>query len=172
MDAFGIKNLDLQLEANYVRPFTGQHFDTLSNYTHYNQPLNHPLGANFKEYIAIAKYQPTPKLYLQGTIINYMQGLDSAGINYGYWPDEDYRTRPIDQLTGKTIDYGYHIGDGIKANCTMIQGIVSYELFENMFLEATAFFRTYKREDNPETDKTTTLSIGLRWNIQRRDFMF
>jgi hypothetical protein len=172
IDAFGIKNLDLQAEANYVRPFTGQHFDTLSNYTHYNMPLNHPLGANFKEYIAIAKYQPTSRLSLQGTVISYMQGIDSAGINYGYWPGEDYRTRPIDSSTGRTIDYGYHIGDGIKVNCTMVQGVISYELFENMFLEATGFFRMYKREDVEKVDKTTTLSIGLRWNMQRRDFMF
>lgn len=172
IDAFGIKNLDLQVEANYMRPFTGQHFDTLSNYTHYNMPLNHPLGANFKEYIAILRYQPIPKLYLQATMINYMQGIDSAGINYGYWPGEDYNTRPIDAQTGKTIDYGYHIGDGIKVNCTMVQGVVSYELFENMFLEGNLYYRYYKREDLNNPDRTLVISAGLRWNIQRRDFMF
>jgi hypothetical protein len=61
IDAFGIKNLDLQLEMNRVRPFTYAHYDTINNYTHYNQPLAHPLGANFQELIGIARYQPFPK---------------------------------------------------------------------------------------------------------------
>ena len=43
MDAFGIPNLDLQIETNRVRPFTYSHGDTIANYTHYNQPLAHPL---------------------------------------------------------------------------------------------------------------------------------
>src|SRR5436190_24110407 len=43
IDALGIKNLDLQLETNRVRPFTYSHDDSVSNYTHYNQPLAHPL---------------------------------------------------------------------------------------------------------------------------------
>src|SRR6185369_7292398 len=38
VDAFGIKNLDLQLEHNRVRPFTYSHTDSVANYTHYNQP--------------------------------------------------------------------------------------------------------------------------------------
>lgn len=47
INAFGLKNLDLQGEMNFVRPFTYSHFDSVSNYTHYNQPMAHPLGANF-----------------------------------------------------------------------------------------------------------------------------
>ncbi|MEX0636266.1 MAG: capsule assembly Wzi family protein, partial [Ferruginibacter sp.] len=53
IDAFGVKNLDLQFETNRVRPFTYSHKDTIGNYTHYNQPLAHPLGANFQEFIGI-----------------------------------------------------------------------------------------------------------------------
>ena len=61
IDAFNIKNLDLQLEHNRVRPFTYSHGDSVANYTHYNMPLAHPLGANFQEVIGIARYQPAPK---------------------------------------------------------------------------------------------------------------
>ena len=61
IDALGIKNLDLQLEHNRVRPFTYSHRDSVANYTHYNQPLAHPLMENFKEVIAILRYQPAPK---------------------------------------------------------------------------------------------------------------
>ena len=47
-DAFGVRNLDLQAELNMVRPYTYSHYDSTSNYTHYNQPLAHPLGADFR----------------------------------------------------------------------------------------------------------------------------
>ncbi len=54
IDAFGVKNLDLQLETNLVRPFTYSHFDTVANYTHYNQPLAHPL------WLISGKWLPLP----------------------------------------------------------------------------------------------------------------
>jgi hypothetical protein len=61
VDVGGIKNLDLQIEFNMVRPYTFTHFRdnkiSLANYTNYNQALAHPLGANFREFIAIVKYR-------------------------------------------------------------------------------------------------------------------
>ncbi len=178
IDAFGVDNLDLQGEINYVRPYTYQHFDEtgdvqpIAAFVHYNQPFAHPLGANFKEYIAIARWQPLHKLYIQGTFIHYAQGLDSAGINMGSRSTADYYNRPRDPETGKLIDYGYKIGNGILANANIFQGVASYELFENMFLDGTFYLRNYKREDEVDANKTVTFSISLRWNIMRRDFMF
>jgi hypothetical protein len=58
IDVFNVRNLDLQLEYNVVRPFTYSHSDSVANYTHYNQPLAHPLMANFSELIAKVRYQP------------------------------------------------------------------------------------------------------------------
>ena len=75
VDAFNIKNLDLQFETNRVRPYTYSHFDSVANYTHYNQPLAHPLGANFQEYIGILKYQPAPRWYINAKAIYYSPGL-------------------------------------------------------------------------------------------------
>jgi hypothetical protein len=63
IDAFTIKNLDVQFESNRVRPYTYAHSDSVANYTHYNLPLAHPLGANFQELIGIIKYQPAAKWY-------------------------------------------------------------------------------------------------------------
>ena len=83
IDAFGIKNLDLQLEHNRVRPFTYSHFDSVANYTHYNQPLAHPLMANFQEVIGIARYQPAPKWLIEAKAIFYQQGRDSSAESYG-----------------------------------------------------------------------------------------
>ncbi len=55
--AFGIPNLNLQLEYNRVRPFTYSHNIVVLNYGHNNQPLAHTLGTNFSEFIAIARYR-------------------------------------------------------------------------------------------------------------------
>ena len=63
---------------NRVRPFTYSHRDSVANYTHYNQPLAHPLGANFSELIGIARYQPAPKWLLQAKAIYYKQGKDTV----------------------------------------------------------------------------------------------
>jgi hypothetical protein len=48
IDAFKIRNLDLQAEYNVVRPYTYSHSDSVANYTHYNQPLAHPIRSEFQ----------------------------------------------------------------------------------------------------------------------------
>lgn len=56
-DAFGLKNLYLQAEYNRVRPYTYSHNTIVLNYGHNNQSMAHTLGANFSEFIALARYQ-------------------------------------------------------------------------------------------------------------------
>lgn len=56
-----IPNLDAQLEFNMARPFTYTHSEDV-NYSHYNQPLAHPLGASFYEVMLNVRYQPIPRL--------------------------------------------------------------------------------------------------------------
>ncbi|MDQ6901561.1 MAG: capsule assembly Wzi family protein [Bacteroidota bacterium] len=157
VDAFKIKNLDLQFESNRVRPFTYSHNDSIANYTHYNQFLAHPLGANFQEYIGILKYQPAPKWYLNARAIYYYQGLDSAGINFGGNPFELYSTR--------TRDYGYFVGGGDKVKCLNASLLLSYELKENLFIEGSLLYRKYTGLSN-----ISVFSIGIRWNSARRNY--
>jgi hypothetical protein len=169
-DAFGFKNVDLQLEYNEVRPYTFSHYDSTDNYTHYNQPLAHPLGANFKEFILIIKAQPIPKVYVNVTAIHYFQGLDSAGVNFGSNPFENYNTRPR--------DYGFRIGDGDKATATILSANVSYEFWDNMFLDLTAWYRNYGvatvpgQTVYPLQGNTAIINVGFRWNFARKDFNF
>jgi hypothetical protein len=167
VDAFGIKNLDLQLEHNRVRPFTYSHRDSVANYTHYNQPLAHPLGANFSEYIGIARYQPAPKWTLTGKIFFWKQGLDSNARNFGsniFIPN-----RPPFRVG----DYGYEIGSGLLAKTTFASLLISYELKENLFIEASATYRKFDVPDRSRlSNNTTIISTGIRWNMHRRVFEF
>jgi hypothetical protein len=165
IDAFEVKNLDLQFETNIVRPFTYQHDDTVANFTNYNQPLAHPLGANFYELIGILRYQPAYKWNLEGKVIYYKQGLDSAGENFGSNPFENYTTRPR--------DYGFQIGSGIPANCIIVSGLASWQCRENLFFDLSAQYRRYSVHDPTNTyhsSNSTLISAGLRMNVFRRQY--
>jgi hypothetical protein len=164
IDLFGIKNLDIQGEINIIRPFVYSHYDSTSSFTHYNQPLAHPAGANLREFIAIAKYQPIPKLTLQGKLIYYEQGLDSAGQNFGANPFRFYTDAPR--------YYGFYIGSGILAKTMLANLSAAYEILPNIFLDANATIRTFKRADLASTFKSNFFTLGVRMNIQKRTFDF
>lgn len=167
IDAFGIPNLDLQLEHNRVRPFTYSHRDSVANYTHYNQPLAHPLGANFREWIAIARYQPAPKWQITGKLIAYTQGRDSSDRSFGsniFYPN----VPPFRQA-----DFGYEIGSGWKTSVFIGSFLVSYEWKENLFFEMSALVRKQETKTAPiVSGNTAVISFGLRWNMHRREFDF
>jgi len=163
LDAFHVNNLDLQLELNRMRPFTYTHFDSVSNYSHANQPLAHQLGANFNEVLLIAKYQPLKKLFMQAKLMYYYQGMDSAGVNMGNNILIDYNNRPR--------NYGWNIGTGDKATCIYANLNASYEVIENLIIDAGVTLRNYKLESGYKQN-TTMFTIGFRWNIARREFDF
>lgn len=159
VDAFTIKNLDLQAEVNRVRPFTYSHSDSIANYSHYNQPMAHPLGANFQEYIGILKYQPLPKWHLDARLVYYYKGLDTLGIDYG-----GNIFRPY---TDRNRSKGYYVGDGRKIEVMNAAATVGYEIRENFFIEANAL---YRKETGLEA--TGIFNIGFRWNVGRKDYSF
>lgn len=160
VDAFGVKNLDLQVETNRVRPFTYSHNDTIANYTHYNQALADPLGANFQEFIGIINYQPLPKWTFYGRALYYYKGLDSAGINYGGNIFENYTTR--------TMDDGYDVGSGNKIKVLNVLLQLSYELRQNLFVEASFQQRNLKYESTGISNNSGMFTFGVRLNMAKR----
>jgi hypothetical protein len=163
INAFGLKNMDLQLETNRIRPFTYTHYDSVSNYSHSNQPLAHPLGASFHEFIGIIRYQPLKKLHINAKIVYYKQGLDSLGFTTGNNVLIDYNDRPR--------SYGWEVGSGNKATCLYVSGNVSYEVYSNLFVEASVTNRSFKTELSGSRN-SALVSLGFKWNINRREFDF
>lgn len=164
INAFSLKNLDLQGEINLVRPFTYSHYDSLANYTHYNQPLAHPLGANFVEAIGIIKYQPHPKWTTSARLIVWKQGTDTAGSNVGTNIFMVNTSRPFG-------DYGYKLPSGPRATGVNAQLLVSYEVKENLFLEGSMLIRNYKSGVAAIADRNTSLfTAGIRMNMFRREY--
>jgi hypothetical protein len=166
IDAFGIPNLDLQLEGNIIRPFVYSHFTTVASYTHYNQPLAHPAGANLREMVAMVRYQPIPKLFLQGRIIYYQQGVDSsANSNFGA-----NIFKPNGQRAGND---GYFVAKGAHTNtCLNATLLASYEIKPNIFIDANLLLRNYKGLYSNLVGNTNVFSLGVRMNMHRREYNF
>lgn len=162
IDAFGIKNLDLQGEINRVRPFTYTHRDSVADYTHYNQPLAHPLGANFNEIIGIVNYQPIPKLSFYGRLIVYQKGYDGIdGFNWGGNIFRNYEDRDE--------EYGFGVADGRKKTVANAMLQVSYEWKQNIFFDIVMQQRNYKVEGEGKSGNTF-ISAAFRMNMFKRQY--
>lgn len=162
VDAFGVPNLNLQFETNRVRPFTYTHNNLVANYSHYNQPLAHPLGANFQEFIGIASYQPAPKWFLLAKAFYYYKGLDTANVNFG--------GNIFLNNTTRSGDNGYTIGGGNKTNVLFGSLDISYELRENFFIDLSFQQRNQTFENNSPTLNSTMITVGIRLNLEKRKY--
>ncbi len=160
IDAFGIDHLDLQVEANWVRPYTYTHFDSTATYSHYSQPLAHPLGANFIEYVGILRYQPSPRWFFKARVMRAEYGEDTADENWG----SDILTS---YYNNRQVTEGSVIGQGIRGQ-TLLAGLeVAYELRHNLTLEADWFYRK-KISALPERNELVSyVGLGIRLNVAR-----
>lgn len=104
-DLFGIKNLYVQTEANYVRPFTYSHYKTNQNYGHYNQPLAHILSSNFIESVNFIKYHYR-KFYFDYELMAALKGENIDSLNYG--------ANLYDSYTTRFNELGNYTGQGLK----------------------------------------------------------
>ena len=163
-DAFKIKNLNFLGELNMVRPYTYAHFDPISNYSHFSQPLAHPLGANFREVIGIVNYSINRfDITLQGNYSKY--GLDpDSETNYGKDIFKSYRTFEN--------QYGNHIAQGIPTQLGYLDAKVSYILNPkyNLRLEVGAIARQEKNEFGKKS--SGILTFGLRSSFRNLYYDF
>ncbi len=168
VDAFGLKNLDLQAEVNQVRPFTYSSPQNIGSWTNYRQPMAHPLGANFREYVGVLRYQPFNKIYILARLNYWKQGADSARFNFGSNPRKDngLGTAREDRLRND----GYPLLAGTEVVGLNTAITISYEIKENLFLDLNNLYRVFKRSNTSFLDNTNVSTIGIRWNMFRRDY--
>jgi hypothetical protein len=164
MNVFGFPNLDLQLEWNRVRPFMYSHITDYTNYTHYSQPLAHPLGANFDEKLAILRYQPAGRWAFAATLMQADFGEDAQGTNYGGDIFKPYTTR--------TQDRGNVIGQGVATQVQLADFTLSYMPAHRLYLELHQTVRRQQSELPEETTNSSITQLGIRWNIGRRTHLF
>jgi hypothetical protein len=164
INAFGIRHLDLQGEYNSAQPYTYAHDDPYDSYTHYNQPLAHPLGANFREFIGIARYQPTERIFLSARAIHATLGDNSTNSNWGANPLLSYNSR--------VSDYGNKIGQGVAANINLLGLDASWMFRHNVFLDIKILLRRKESSDGARDRTTKFLSAGFRMNIWNQNLDF
>ena len=160
IDVLGIDRLDLQVERNVVRPYTYMNEDAGSNYSHYRQPLAHPLGANFRETLFILRYRPADRLNFKARMIFMESGLDDRESNWGGNWLLSYETREMDQ--------GNEIGQGINTRTSFLGLEASYTLAHNVFIDLYYLRRRADSEVNADDLNTSILGLGFRANIYRR----
>ncbi len=165
IDAFGVSNLDLQAETNIVRPYTYSHNTPYGSYSGYLQPIAHPLGANFKEFIGIARYQPLPRLNLTGKLIYAQVGRDSTNTN---WGSDILKKNNIN----REDDYGNVISQGVKNDILLASFTASWQLAHNMFIEGSVAVRKSESPVPQFYSNSTVASVALRWNISQRFYDF
>ncbi len=164
VDAFGVPNLDLQGEINIIRPYTYSHGESFGSYTSYGQPLAHPVGANLKEFVAIARYQPLGRLHLTGKLVFTQVGRDLPGENWGSDILKDYRTRER--------DFDNKIGQGVANDIFFGSFTASWMIRHNLFADASVVARRSKSPEVRYNDETMLATLALRWNIAQRLYEF
>lgn len=164
IDVVGIDNLDLQLEANLVRPFTFSHSTQYASYSHYRQPIGHPLGANFTELVAIMRYQPLPRLQISATGFFARKGLDGPNENWGGDILKNNQTRQQ--------EYDNAIGQGVAQRITYGNVLASYQVRHNVFLDFHFLFRQSESDLPAANVNSTATSVALRWNMAARTYEF
>lgn len=164
IDLAGIENLDLRLEYNQVRPYTYSHSNKYANFSHYNQSLAHPLGANFREAVAILKYRPKYKwlFTLNNTYSEY--GTDADGLNWGGDILLDYNT--FVQSTGNSI------GQGVKNTVLQNQLFVSYMLRHELWIDFMVHNYQRSSDDDALDHSSITVGLGIRLNTNRLERLF
>ena len=119
-DLFGLNGLTFQVEYNQVQPYVYAHKTPLQNYSHYNQALAHPLGANFKEGILLIDYKI--KDFTVGFQYNYaIYGADTNGTHWG----NDIFQSDFDAQRGFP-SYGNKILQGLKTTINYWDAHISY----------------------------------------------
>ncbi|MBR9921810.1 MAG: hypothetical protein GYB31_13300 [Bacteroidetes bacterium] len=162
IDAFGVDHLDLQGEINLVRPYTYTHRDSSAAYTHYNQPLAHPNGANFKEALFRLQYRPFNKWSLHGRVILSQYGEDLEGENWG-----SNVLTPSSQ--DRQVDEGSVIGQGARAESLLFGLELRYQVWHNLYLELEYFYRDKVSEVPDFSQKTSYIGAGVRMNVWKRN---
>lgn len=166
IDAFTVSNLDLQFEWNHIRPYVYTHNDTIANYSHYNQPLAHPLGANVNEVVGVIRYQPVFPLTLQLRLTAALQGRDTLSSNWG----ADIFI-PASEGTIETI-YGNKVGQGVKTNLFLSELTATYMIRHNIFIDAAFIYRNETADLPGFSSSSVIFQAGVRMNIPKRSFQF
>jgi len=164
MNAFWLRNLDINLEYNVARPYTYSHESMYTNFANYRMPMAHPTGANFKEFIFLARYQPFRKfLFIMKLVVSDF-GEDDEDTNWGKDVMKSYITREQ--------NYNNRIGQGLATKLRYFNFTTTYQFKHNVFFDFDLVLHQVESELSFISKNVFYTGIHFRWNIPRREFDF
>lgn len=169
IDLLGLSNVDFQVEYNRVRPYSYAHYEIsgtypVNSYSHYNQPLAHPLGANFSEWIVKVDAQPFSRLATGLLLIQANYGADSSGSNWGgniFLSYRDYER-----------ELGNVVGQGVGTNLLIAELWLSYQIRHNLFIDIEGRFRKTDSQLPQRNSSNLFIGTALRLNLGRKGWSF
>ena len=166
-DPFNIERLTFQTEYNYVRPYTYSHHNPEQNYAHYNQPLAHPLGANFSEVLFMAQYK-WKRFEIDARVMRAKYGGDFNGdtISYGsnlYLSTGSYAQEHglVGMGSGRPSDFGIEMYQGNLTKIDYRSLNLSYIInpYTNLKINLGLTFRNSYNDDDEV--KTQFINFGI-----------
>ncbi|MGQ0827505.1 MAG: hypothetical protein ACT4ON_03815 [Bacteroidota bacterium] len=155
-DLFKIKKFNFQTEFNYVRPYTYAHGSVQQNYGHFNQPLAHPLGANFMESVTFLNYR-YKRLFIEAKGIYALYGADDSFSDLGKNIFVSYTNRPG--------DYGHYTTQGIQTALitASLRGAYILDTRMNLKIELGAAYRI--EQNKYKTTSIPFIFVGIRTDL-------
>jgi hypothetical protein len=150
--------LHMRSEWNLVRPFTYTHGSPVQSWGHLGQPLAHPFGANFYEWVNTVSYQ-YKKYHFTYEFIWAAYGRDRDGQNLGGNIFRSYRS-PFKQYNNEMLQ-------GLKSTFHFSRLEVSRVISPIMNIEAY-FSHTWRFEKNEfGLDNEHFVQLGVRIPVNR-----
>ena len=162
-DVAGVKNLNFQIEYNSVRPYSYQGEDSAIGYSHYNQSLGHPMGANFNELLVMVNYQY--KRFYTSYKMSYTQTATDTALN------QNFGNNILDIASAATTKNNVKIQNGFAYNVIDHDIRAGYIINPklNMVIEGKLQFRKYTSKLEGATSfKSNSFMISFATNIFNR----
>lgn len=157
-----VKNLFVRGEFNTVSRGSYATNDSLENYTQFKQPLAHPMGAGFSEFVGTVGYRYNRiSLNIQSSFATFPGGYNGVGT-YGrnlLYTDVDERL--------ETLDYQATSTRYVYVNPTL--GFI-VNPSRNLQITVGALYRNLT--SGSQTDKTSYIFAGLSTNLNNLYFDF
>ena len=138
-----------------MRPFTYSHNSVILNYGHNNQPLAHNLGANFSEFVAIARYRKD-RWYGDAKFIVAKRGLELNEDNTPFYGGNIYGTED-----NRLSDDGNELGQGNATDFFHAELEAGYLI--NPTTNLKAYASVIYRDFNPDINNALNSSASTVW---------
>ena len=167
-EPLSLQNTFILTEFNQVQPYTYAHKAPMQNYTHLNQALAHPLGANFKEWIGICSYY-YKKWNLELKWNHAVYGEDSSGTHFGrniFISDFEA------ERDGKQYSYGNFNGQGVKTTQDYITATIYRQAIQESKIYLYAQIISRKIKSHLQDLNHLYFLVGIKTNLHNSYFDF